>query len=258
MLGSASYLPTLGAILVTFEKDEEVTVQSASVPPGPVVPEDQVIQRIEHLEPAAERAPDLAAMQVEHDRIDHVAAQIQANGLDSQQDIAPAEETVYLLHYNRSSERFHQALSGGRALESCRAALEAAGFQWLQDSGAKVFVHPWQFESIMATIVQQDVQLRPHHVIVSESLEHDVEASLSDLPCRDGARVKRRGVLEATYAGDQSEAEEDLAMDLVADRTFLCAVPRLRASNSVTQSTTEAHGGLNPRRFQLPVSGRGS
>merc|ERR1712032_1510826 len=38
-------------------------------------------------------------------------------------------------------------------------------------------------------------------------------------------------------------------MVLCDTRTFLCYVPRLSNSNSVTQSTTEAHGGVNPRRF---------
>ena len=253
MLGSASYLPKPSNISVTFEEDE-VKVQPELVPPKPLVCEDhEVIQTIEHLEPAAEREPELTALQVDQDWADQVAAQIQANRPDIQEEEnVPAEEKVHLLQYNRHSERFHEALNSGKPLESCRTALEAAGFQWLQPSGAKVFVHPWQFESTMTAIAQQNLQLRPYHVIVSESLEYYVEASLSDLPCRDGARVKTRQVLEAGYSGDQPQTEdEDLAMNLVETRTFLCAVPRLRSSNSVTQSTTEVHGGLNPRRVQL-------
>lgn len=103
----------------------------------------------------------------------------------------------------------------------------------------------------MATIEQQGIPLRPYHVIVSESLEYYVEASLTDVPCRDGARVKMRQVLEPAGSGASDQpGEDDLAMNVVETRTFLCAAPRLRASNSVTQSTTEVHGGLNPRRLQ--------
>lgn len=130
-----------------------------------------------------------------------------------------------------------------------------AGFQWLHESGAKIFVHPWQFEATMATIAQQGLPLRPYDVIVSESLEYLVQASLSDIPCRDGARMKTRQVLEPAVYADESQPDtedEDLVMTLVIARTFLCAVPRLRACDSVTQSTTEAHrGGLNPRRVSI-------
>ena len=267
-LGAASYLPEAGLVSFTFEEVKVPTPDLISSPMASI--EDEVIQHIEHWEPAAEREPELATTQAHQEWADLVVAQIQADVRDGcivqehAQD-AQAEERVYLLQYKRHSEKFRQALTTGKALESCRHALDTAGFQWLQPSGAKIFVHPWQFQPTMDMILKENLELRPYHVIVSESLEYYVEASLSDVPCRDGARVKDRKVLESAgyTGGDGPHAGEDepqphpaadddgVAMDLAPIRTFLCFLPRLRASKSVTQSTTEVHGGgVNPRRFQ--------
>ena len=258
--GSASYLPIPGKML-TFSFEEVEAPQPDSVSAnGLLDPEGhEVIQYIEHHEPPAERVPELAAMQVEQDWADHVEALIRTHRPEAQQEnqenTAHTEDSVYLLEYQRHSDKFQRALVSGMYLESCRSALMKAGFQWLHESGAKIFVHPWQFEATMATIAQQGLPLRPYDVIVSESLEYLVQASLSDIPCRDGARVKTRQVLEPAVYTDESQPDtedENLVMTLVIARTFLCAVPRLRACDSVTQSTTEAHrGGLNPRRVTI-------
>ncbi len=42
--------------------------------------------------------------------------------------------------------------------------------------------------------------------------------------------------------------------DFHVNRTFLCFVRRLRNPDSVNQSTTEAHGGVNPRRVLATLS----
>ena len=244
-LDSASFLPQSG-LVVSFAFEDVEVKEEDSVPPqksaGNVVQsqsaDEEVTQHVQHHEPAAQRDPELTAMQDAQDWADQVAAQIQANGPGAQEN-AKATEAVYLRQYNRHSERFRQALITAKPLESCRSALDAKGHQWLHESGAKVFVHPWQFELVMASVKQKGWTLRPYHVIVAESLEYYLDVSLSDLPCRDGAGVKKRQALvEPEYA-------------LVEERTFLCCIRRLPAPKRFTQSTTEAHGGgLNPRRVQ--------
>ena len=262
-LGQEGYVPRCGdCILYELEK---VDLPQTS-PKVEIIEESDVIMPVDHVEPAAMRQPELAAMQAEHDWADQLVVNIQ-QGHVSEQEHPASEEAVYLLHYNRHSEKFRASPhTHSELLASCRSALEQAGFEWLQASGAKVFVHPWQFDMAMAAVSGQKIELRPFHVIVSASLEYYVEAALSDLPCRDGARVKRRQVLEtkgghtgeetcgeneaATRAGAHpDEGVEEATMVFTEDRTFLCFVPRLRNPNSVTQSTTEAHGGLNPRRL---------
>lgn len=109
-------------------------------------------------------------------------------------------------------------------------------------------------------------ELRPYHIVVSESLEHLVQESISGLPSREGVRIRSRrdlGVVESNPANqqgdteeqsevpDQDEQSETTSVQIEVQRTFVCSVPRNRFRNqdSVTRSTTEAHGGFNPRRL---------
>jgi len=133
----------------------------------------------------------------------------------------------------------------------------------LRKAGAKVLVHPWQFEESTVALSRSEVSLRPYHVVVSSSLECNVEACLADVPCREGARVKRRRILDHVAlenprqdgrqeAQDQTWIEDgagEVGVEFDIQRTFICETTRRRQPNSVAQSTTEAHGGgLNPRR----------
>jgi hypothetical protein len=231
-----------------------------------------VIQYIDHSEPAAVRDPEMLAEQARHDHADMVAQILHGHSSTEGSDPMEAEEvmeTVSLLAYNRYPESFRLALTSGAALNPCRSALEEAGFNWEHTSGAKLFVHPWQFEECMTAVSENNIELRPYHVIVSSSLEYNVEACLADVPCRQGARVKRRRVLGQASRSSFEHGTDDLGRDVqmppgeaitdeVANeteqayevrRTFLCRARKLRQANSVNQSTTEIHGGgLNPRR----------
>ena len=134
-----------------------------------------------------------------------------------------------------------------------------------------MFVHPWQFEVATRAIEAKEIQLRKFHVVVSSSLESDVESALSDLSCRQGARVRRRHALTDASAQCPSDApdamghadannearlgnHEDSSLPLEVRRTLICETRRLRSPEPVAQSTTEAHQGCeNPRRL-LPMS----
>lgn len=221
-----------------------------------------VIQEIEHEEEGAVRDEGLAALHLEHKLSDNVV-QLQQNLPEPLTDT----ERIYLLEYTRHPEAFRQALAEGALLQQCRDALEGAGYKWLLGSGAKVFVHPCQYTHTALAIVQDGVHLRPYHVVVCESLLYQVEASLADLPYRQGARVRRQKVLanaevlvpeepdEVMSADEEPEGGTEDANDipLVVSKTFLCVAPCRRNQDSVTQSTTEVHGGgLNPRRVLVP------
>lgn len=221
-----------------------------------------VTQEVSHPDPPATIDEQLASLNLEHKFADNV---IVLNEADPGAVInEPETEPIHLLEYNRHPEAFLKALSEGEPLRKCRAALEGAGRKWLLGSGAKVFVHPSQYAQALVAIVEQGIDLRPFHVIVAESFEYHVEACLTDLSYRQGARIKKRRVIdEAPVVGDSGKAAEEASsapeMDvdteedgfpLVEKKTFICMVPRLRNPQSVTQSTTEAHsGGVNPRRI---------
>merc|ERR1712232_101253 len=200
-----------------------------------------------------------------------MGAQLQQDMPDARTDM----EHIYLMEYKRHPEAFRQALSEGVLLQECRAALDAAGHKWLLGSGAKVFVHPCQYMHTAIAIMEDGVHLRPYHVVVSESLLYQVEASLADLSYRLGVRVRSQKVLANVGVLVPEEPDEDAPADgapewmsaapsaacselgtedladiaLVVSKTFLCVAPRRHNQESVTQSTTEVHGGgLNPRR----------
>jgi len=174
-----------------------------------------------------------------------------------------AAERVYLLQFSRYPEELRLALLEGNALRQCRDALKDAGYNASLPSGAKIFVQPWQYKDVKAALV--GTELRPYHVVVSESLEYLVSESLQQIPRQLKIKIKARSAIhldEATSGkggedslGNELNTEEfdgvsaDTPADIVVRRTFICIVPRLRSSASVNQSTTEAHGSLNPRRL---------
>ncbi len=90
-------------------------------------------------------------------------------------------ERALLLEYSRCPPEFHYALRKGALLEQCRRALVTAKRSWELPSRAKVFVHPHQFEETVDLLDKLDLVLLKQHVVVVESLEHKVIASLSDL-----------------------------------------------------------------------------
>jgi len=150
-------------------------------------------------------------------------------------------ERVFLHQYSRCPGPFHEALCNGRELEPVRAALEQRGHSWELPSGAKIFVYPEQFAAVAAVLARRE--LRPYHVAVVEAFEPLVREALSRLPSRQ--RIDLRQSEQLVLIGD----EDDI---VCVERTFL-DVPRImRNSQSVIQSTTEAHGPrgpVNPRRF---------
>merc|ERR1711972_535266 len=115
-----------------------------------------------------------------------------------------------------------------------------------------------------------DQPLRASHVIVAESLLPCVEAAISSIPSLKNVRVKSKSVSVVAQVSGKCDASESRyreannrlrfePMDtqdgedlrewqyvFEVERTFICAVPCLRAACSVNQSTTEAHGSVNP------------
>lgn len=183
------------------------------------------------------------------------------------------EEDVYLLQFSRCPDEWRRMLLHGTPLKQCRLALHEAGHPCTLPSGAKVFVHPSQYQQIMANL--NGMELRPHHVIVAQGLEYLVAESLAGVPRSSKVKLKSKSHINdmngtataSEFSGSQSlppgsrkqhtdvdsqvEANDgsecwDLLTGLVVKRTFLCTVRPLRNMDSVVQSTP--HGTINPRR----------
>lgn len=162
-----------------------------------------VTQEVSHPDPSAIVDEQLASLNLELQQVDNVIALSEADpgaGINE-----PETEPIHLLEYNRHPEAFRRALSEGEPLRKCRDALEGAGRKWLLGSGAKVFVHPGQYAQVCIAIVEHGISLRPFHVIVAESFEYNVEACLTDLSYRQGARIKKRCVIDEVAVGGDSE-----------------------------------------------------
>jgi hypothetical protein len=170
-------------------------------------------------------------------------------------------ETIWLLHFKRNPEIFRQCLEDHVSLKSCRDALAEAGHEWNLPSGAKIFVQPWQYQQTIDALEQGEWpvhKLRPYHVVAAENLLPIVEESLSGVPCRQGARVKKRSAIGIAQPPKRMKSNAEVSLDnsnfvvlpegLDCERTFICMTHTLCNADSVTQSTTEVHAGRNPRR----------
>eukprot|EP00928_Gymnodinium_smaydae_P041369 TRINITY_DN28009_c0_g1_i1.p1 TRINITY_DN28009_c0_g1~~TRINITY_DN28009_c0_g1_i1.p1 ORF type:complete len:795 (+),score=73.75 TRINITY_DN28009_c0_g1_i1:52-2385(+) len=238
-----------------------------------------VIQDCIHQEPPAvhdpgfeeDHAHEVWAQSIEN-RI--AAGNIGASPTSARED--DSSEDVHLLQFARYPEQWREALLEGISLKSCRDALEEAGYTCVLPSGCKVFVHPWQYLDVMAALSRMGDTLRPYHVVVSASLEHLVEECLARIPRQLKVKVRARDLMnlraeqqEGLDSGDrhsepaapsyqnvangswEQTAQSELSLYEVK-RTFLCRYCPVRSSSSVVQSTTEAHGGFNPRRHVIP------
>ena len=91
----------------------------------------------------------------------------------------------------------------------------------------------------MAMLNGRDV--KSGHVVVSASLDGALELAVT-------AGVRKREIL--AVAAKEPKIIETFEWAESISRTFLCWSAPLRTLDSVTESTTEAHGGRNPRRYQ--------
>jgi len=268
-LAPSCQLQALPSVAVPTPRDEDV-------PP--------VFEDVDHMgEPAAARDLQLLEEQAQQQWVEHVEEQIQkdqgvpepgAMGVAMGEHEASQEpERVFLLPYTRAPREFMDALVEGPDLKPIREKMTAANCPCvLKGSAAKVFVSPEHYSTVLACMPKLVEPLRASHVIISESLLPCLEAAVSRIPSSKNVRVKteciqdiggipvqtQRAELqsEQSKSHEQDDEEEDQDWEYVwnVERTFLCFVPELRDPKSVTQSTTEVHGGgVNPRRKLMSV-----
>lgn len=202
-----------------------------------------VIQDIVHDEPAAIIDPGEAQAILDTSTSAWIQHNIGASAfipeeLSNTEDADAAMEKMFVLQMTRNPSELHQCLHHGVDLEHVRTSLEAEGHEAFLACGASVFVAPYQYASVRDAIRRLHLDLKCYNVVVSETLLPLVEDALLGIPSRRNVRIREAQVIG--YA--ESEAF------WIVQNTFLAAVHPMRASTSVVQSTTEAHGGINPRR----------
>jgi len=180
---------------------------------------------------------------------DQAAAQINARvcGEVAQNRFAFTQPFV-LLKVSRDPAGYHEQLDHCAELQECRDILAAAGKAFKLPSGARVFVDPVQYEAAKKA-AELKGGLTPQNVLVSQHYEDLVVMVIKRIPCNSKVRVQCNAKIPS---GVVSEAISS-GIDLEISRSFIhVPVPSsLRSSangQTPTASTTEAHGGKNPRR----------
>jgi len=149
-------------------------------------------------------------------------------------------DKIYLVRFTRCGAMFDVALHHEPPLEEVRAATHMAGKSCRLRCGASIFVRPEDYKAILAVIVESS--LRPHHVIAAEQFIPMLWEAVANIPSKH--KVKPSTMVQIAQ---MSQLEEDGVLKV--EKTFYNACPRkMLPRSSVTQSTTEQHGGVNPRR----------
>lgn len=149
--------------------------------------------------------------------------------------VQPTNVPLFLLQFQRHSKEFQRRLHEGSELEQCRAALTAAGHEWvLKDFfQVKVFVHPSQYTAAVRLLQQHCAGrgLFPRHVVVTETF---LELLLGGLRGCPGAKEKSR-VLLGEVAPPPPESEDSsepprarTTEDLLQSFGLRCLCPEVR------------------------------
>jgi len=98
-------------------------------------------------------------------------------------------DAVVLLEVDRTPGTLRHALVAGDELANVRDALESNGHRVELPSGAKIFVRPEQYQSVVTAI--EDMDLKPRHIIVSVEFDNLVNAVIGAVK---RTTVKRRRI----------------------------------------------------------------
>lgn len=235
----------------------------------------KVIEDVVHPEEeVASRDVDLLCEQAEHDWADSVSEVIRFDMGSTEE--GDELEQIFLFPYMRAPKEFKDALLEGPELGWVREQMRASGQEYvLQPSGAKIFVWPGQYSVVIGALSSKEIQLRSSYVIIAQSLLPSLEASIATIRSKKNVRPKNEGIVcvarasvrtvpssasgDATHGTDEerlgteqttiNEDSDDECWQHTFDVKRLCLVRVLRNPGSVNQSTTEAHGGVNPRRY---------
>lgn len=143
---------------------------------------------------------------------------------------------LVLLRFTRHPKAFEDALSRNVDLLAVREALISAGCSHIVPRGAKVFVMPHEYSSVQEA--SQLHKLGPSHVVVSEHLVPQVMDVAESLPHKANVRIKGKPQIIPI-----------IGLTIVNRQTFLHFEEphETHDTKSVSNSTTIAHGGKNPR-----------
>jgi len=153
-------------------------------------------------------------------------------------------EKIFLMNMSRIVQDYQSAMHKGRELEPVRTVLQECGHSSCIDPpGAHIFVHPTQYVAVKGLL--ESIDLKPHHVVVAESLAPLFFDALNSLPSKKHVRIRRMSAMAIV-----SDDGDDL---ILVERTFFRErLSHIISPRSVTESTTIARGVRNPRHHSQP------
>ena len=122
-------------------------------------------------------------------------------------------DAVVLLEVDRTLSSLRQALMAGSELAHVRNALAKHGHPVELPSGAKMFVRPEQYQSVLATV--EDMDLKPRHIVVAQEL-HDLVSSVISTVKRTNVKRRRIATTRPCFCPWQS-----VQISVEVKRTFI-------------------------------------
>jgi len=209
-----------------------------------------VIEVVQHHEPSAlidpGEAEQISAMTastwLQHNMGSAVGIPEELMGLGAQDEDM---KEVFVLQVTRNRKELQDHLLNVDALEHVRHCLHSEGYDVVLPNGSLIFVSPVHYWNVRNSIQTQHKDLKCYHIIVSKSLIPMVQDSLRAFPSKRNVRIRDDHTRIVGYAG---QTENDF---YIVQNTFLASARPMLSARSVNQSTTEAHGSINPRRRNL-------
>jgi hypothetical protein len=107
------------------------------------------------------------------------------------QDAGAQMETVYLISFSRYPVELRCVLQNGPLVVPIRQALRAAGYSYEMRTGAKLYCGADQHDAVCEIVGNSDVDVRPYHVIFTESSRQNVLDTIGQLRRALKVRVKQ-------------------------------------------------------------------
>jgi len=187
-------------------------------------------------------------------------------------------EGVFMYRFGSGDgNSFRMRLLTGAWFAPCIAALKKAEYPHVHESGAIIFVSPYQYAEVIQRLSGEE--LHPFHVVITSSLLYLLDEVRMDMPSQsrprqkdkstrtlisghqncnahngpgavtsgvcadDPTRHEQNGNRAASYSdvkGHEENDEHEIDVGVVLEKTFVCIAPKPKDANSVAQSTTEA------------------
>ena len=100
--------------------------------------------------------------------------------------------SLVLFKLTRTPRELWDALEAHEEIRQLLAAMRACGQEHRLQSRATVYVHPQQRSLAESIIARSGVELRFHHIIVSEDLVAVISDTMAGLPSRKNVRVREQ------------------------------------------------------------------